>query len=273
MYESFFGLKVKPFRKTPDPAFLYRSGAHEEAMARMEQVVEDRDLMLLIGEIGAGKTTLSRVLVDKLEGPKPVLIVNPVLTPNQFLRTLAMRLGAEKPQRYKADLVEQVSDLIWEANENGSPPVIIVDECQLIPSRATFEEVRLLTNFQLDDANLLTLIMLAQPEIEKRINNKHYEAFRQRVGMWYYLGPIRQEETPEYIDHRIKVAGGDPDIFSQEAKEMIYSYTKGIPRKINNLASGALLEAFARNKKQITTDIVRDAAGDLGMKVDPHLAA
>jgi len=273
MYESFFGLKVKPFRKTPDPAFLYRSGSHEEALARMEQVVEDRDLMLLVGEIGAGKTTLSRVLVDRLEGPKPVLVVNPVLTPNQFLRTLAIRLGAENPRRYKSDLVEQVSDLIWEANENGSPPVIIVDECQLIPSRATFEEIRLLTNFQLDDSNLLTLIMLAQPEIESRINRKDYEAFRQRVGMRYYLGPIGQEETPAYIDHRVKVAGGDTDLFSRQAKEMFYPYTKGIPRKINNLASGALLEAFARNKKRVTPDIVRDAAGDLGMQMDPHLAA
>ncbi len=273
MYERFFGFKVKPFRKTPDPAFLYRSSAHEEALARMEQVVEDRDLMLMIGEIGAGKTTLSRVLVDKLEGPKPVLIVNPVLTPNQFLRTLAMRLGAEKPRHYKSDLVEQVSDLIWEANESGSPPVIIVDECQLIPSRATFEEIRLLTNFQLDDANLLALIMLAQPEIEKRIKRKDYEAYRQRVGMRYYLGPIRQEEAPEYVDHRVKVAGGDPDVFSREAKDMIYPYTGGIPRKINNLASGALLEAFGRDSKKITPDIVRDAAVDLGMQMDPHLAA
>ena len=273
MYESFFGLKVKPFRKTPDPAFLYRSHGHEEALARMEQVVDDRDLMLLIGEIGAGKTTLSRVLIDALEGPKPVLIVNPVLTPNQFLRTLATRLGAEKPRHYKADLIDQVNDLIWEANEDGAPPVVIVDEAQLIPSRATFEEVRLLTNFQLDDSNLIALILLAQPEIERRLNRREYEAFRQRIGMRYELGPLSEDETPRYIEHRVNVAGGDPSIFDEEAEMLIHQYSRGIPRKINNLASSALLEAFARERDVITAEIVRDAAQDLGMTENAELAA
>ena len=273
MYEEFFGLKVKPFRKTPDPAFMYRSRSHEEALARMEQVIEDRDLMLLIGEIGSGKTTLSRVLIDQLKGPKPVLIVNPVLTPNQFLRTLAMRLGADKPRHFKADLIDQVNDLIWEANEAGALPVVIIDEAQLIPSRATFEEIRLLTNFQLDTTNLLSLILLAQPEIEKRFNRKDYEAFRQRIGMYCYLGPLSADETPRYIKHRIAVAGGDPGIFKDDAMELIHIYTNGIPRKINNLAGSALLEGFGRGKRVITTAIIKDAARDLGMTDDTEMAA
>jgi len=273
VYESFFGLKTKPFRKTPDPAFLYRSRNHEEALARMEQVVEDRDLMLLVGEIGAGKTTLSRALVDSLEGPKPVLIVNPTLTPNQFLRTLATRLGAKKPRHYKADLIDQVNDLVWEANENGSPPVVSIDEAQLVPSRSTFEEIRLLMNFQLDDSNLLALILMAQPEIERRLRLKNYEAFKQRIGMRYRLGPLSEDETHGYIAHRIDVAGGDESIFDDEAGHLIYEYTKGIPRKINNLASSSLLEAFGVGRKVITPDIVKDAARDLGMEEEAELAA
>jgi type II secretory pathway predicted ATPase ExeA len=202
-----------------------------------------------------------------------VLILNPVLTPNQFLRTAAIRLGAEKPKYFKADLIDQVNDLIWEANESGSPPVVIIDEAQLIPSRATFEEIRLLTNFQLDDSNLMALILLAQPEIYKRINRKEYEAFRQRVGMNFDLGTLSAEETPLYIDHRITVAGGDPSIFEDEAKEIIHICTKGVPRKINNLAGNALLEAFAREQDAIGADIVRDAARDLGMAEEAELAA
>jgi len=273
VYESFFGLEVKPFRKTPDPAFLYRSRAHDEAMARMEMVVEDRDLMLLVGDIGSGKTTLSRVLIDRLDGPKPVLIVNPVLTPNQLLRTIALRLGADKPRHYKADLIDQVNDLIWDANERGNTPVIIVDEGQLIPSRATFEEIRLITNFQLDDSNLVSMILLAQPEIERRLNRKDYEAFRQRIGMQFKLGPLAAEETPLYMDHRIGVAGGDPSIFNDDAKILVHQYSKGIPRKINNLAASSMLEAFSRNKKKITPSVVKDAALDLGMTENAEMAA
>lgn len=239
----------------------------------MELVVEDREIMLLIGEIGAGKTTLSRVLIDRLDGPKPVLIVNPVLSPNQFLRTLAMRLGADKPRHYKADLVDQINELVWQLNEEGSPPLVIIDEAHLIPSRDTFEEIRLITNFQLDDLNLMAMILLAQPEIERRIKRKDYEAFRQRIGMQYSLGALSAEETPLYIDHRIQVAGGDPGIFDDKSKELIHFFAKGIPRKINNLASSCLLEAFSREKRKITADVVKDAATDLGMKEGAELAA
>lgn len=273
MYESFYGLRVKPFRMTPDPAFLYRSASHDEALARMELAAEERAVMLLIGEIGAGKTTLSRVLVDSLRGIKPVLIVNPMLSPNQFLRTLASRLGAEKPRYFKADLVDQVNDLIYSLQENGETPLIVIDEAQLVPSRATFEEIRLLTNFQLDDKNLMTLILLAQPEIERRLARKEYEAFRQRISMKFVLAPLSREETLKYIDHRVAVAGGNPAIFDKEAKIQIHSLSGGIPRKINNLAGSAMLEGFGRGAKTVSAEIVKDAARDLGIEKPLDAAA
>lgn len=273
MYESFYGLMRKPFRMTPDPAFLYRSRSHDEALARMELAAEERAVMLLIGEIGSGKTTLSRVLVDSLRGIKPVLIVNPVLSPNQFLRTLATRLGADNPRYFKADLVDQVNDLIYALHEKGETPLIVIDEAQLIPGRATFEEIRLLTNFQLDDKNLMTLILMGQPEIERRLARKEYEAFRQRIGMKFVLSPLSREETLKYIDHRIKVAGGNPAIFEKEAKILIHNLSGGIPRKINNLAGSALLEGFGRGAKVASPEIVKDAARDLGIEKPLEAAA
>lgn len=272
MYEEFYGFAKKPFRMTPDPSFLFRSRSHEEALARMELAVEERSLMLLVGEIGSGKTTLSRVLVDSLENVKPILIVNPVLTPNQFLRTVATRLGADKPKYFKADLVDQVNELVFELNEKGSPPVIIIDEAQLIPGRSTFEEIRLLTNFQLDDKNLMSIILMGQPEIEKRLERKEYEAFRQRLALRYTLEPLSEKETIAYIEHRLRLVGGEPDIFTMEAKKLIYRLTSGIPRKINNLAGSCLLEGFGRGAKKIGVEIVEDAGKDLGMKEQQQAA-
>lgn len=272
MYEEFYGLARKPFRMTPDPSFLFRSHSHEEALARMELAVEERSIMLLVGEIGSGKTTLSRVLVDSLTNIKPILIVNPVLTPNQFLRTVASRLGADKPKYFKADLVDQVNDMVFELNEKGTPPVIIIDEAQLIPGRSTFEEIRLLTNFQLDEKNLMTIILMGQPEIEKRLERKEYEAFRQRLSLLYKLEPLSEKETMTYIEHRLALAGGKPTIFTMEAKKLIYRLTGGIPRKINNLAGSCLLEGFGRQVKNIGIDIVENAAKDLGMKEQQQAA-
>ena len=132
MYTEFYGLTTKPFRKTPDPGFFFRSRGHAEALERLRYAAEEREVMVLTGEVGSGKTTVSRTLIDSLDGEYRVaLIINPVLTPNGFLRTLALRLGAEKPRYFKSDLIEQVSDLLFAMYENknspdseGGPPVL-----------------------------------------------------------------------------------------------------------------------------------------------------
>src|SRR3972149_4677361 len=184
MYEEYFGLKQKPFRKTPDPAFLFLSKSHEEALARMALAAEGQETMLLVGDVGVGKTTLSRSLMDQLdETYRIALIINPALTPNGLLRSLAYRLGVEEPARYKVDLIEQVQGAFWKMHEQGMKPVIIIDEAHLIPTRATYEELRMLTNYQLDDQNLMSIIIMAQPEIERRLKRKEYQAFLQRIGI------------------------------------------------------------------------------------------
>lgn len=264
MYKEFYGLKARPFSKTPDPRFLFMSKEHKEALARMQYGVEERELVLMTGEIGTGKTTLSRALVDSLdESCKPILIINPRLSPTQFLKLLARRLGVEKPSYFKSDLVEEISATLYEHYEKGVCPVVIIDEAQLIPGKGTFDEIRLLTNCQLDDQNLFSLILIGQPELRARLKRKHYESLLQRVGIHYHLKPLDFDETCSYVNHRLQVAGVDRTIFTDEAMEELFKYSEGVPRKINNIASNALLEGFGKDAAVIDRDIVFDIAQDM----------
>jgi len=267
MYEQFYGLKVKCFSKTPDPAFLYHGRAHAEALARLQYAVEERDLVLLTGEIGSGKTTLSRALIDSLDDTyRPMLIINPALPPAQFLKTLARKLGVEKPKRYKVDLLEQINERLFKSYEKGVCPVVIVDEAQLIPGKDTFEEIRLLTNFQLDDKNLMSLVLIGQTELRARLKRPAYGALRQRIGMSCHLTPLNEDETAEYLRHRLKVAGRDAPLFTEEAVAAIYRCTGGVPRLINTIATGSLLTGFGQGASEIDADIVTDVAKDLSLE-------
>jgi type II secretory pathway predicted ATPase ExeA len=257
MYEAFYGLRERPFAKTPDPRFLFLSRGHREALARLLYAVEERDLILLTGEIGCGKTTLSRALMDELdEHYRIILIINPRLTPLEFLRLLALRLGVEDPSRFKTDLLEQIGSALYRLYEDGVCPVLIVDEAQLVPHKETFDEIRLLTNFQLDDRNLLSVVLMGQPELRKRLAHRVYEPLRQRVGMQYDLRPLSLDETAEYLDHRLQVAGGASGLFTAGAVEGIHRYSGGIPRKINHAAALALLEGFGRESRSIDAGIL-----------------
>ncbi len=258
MFEEFFGFTTKPFGKTPDPGFLYESPQHGEALARLEYAVEEKELSLLVGEIGSGKTTLSRALIDRIGEARPViLLINPRLTPAQLLRSIASGLGLQ-PARFRNDLLDQIHARLFELYEEGREPVLIIDEAQLIPAKATFDEIRLLTNFQLDDQNLLSVLLIGQPELETRLDRPHYAPLRQRIGMRYRLGPLSLEETERYIEHRIRVAGGSRSPFTGEAVRAMYDVSGGIPRLLNTLATTALLDAFGDDAR--TIDPARIAA-------------
>jgi general secretion pathway protein A len=266
MYEEFYGLRARCFSKTPDPAFLYYSKGHAEALARLQYAVEERDFVLLTGDIGSGKTTLSRALIDALDGSfKPILITNPVLSPAQFLRALAKKLGVARPQHFKSDLLEQINEQLYRFYEEKVCPVLIIDEAQLIPDKDTFDELRLLTNYQLDDKNLIALVLIGQSELRARLKRPAYAALRQRIGMSFHLTPLDKDETSRYIEHRLRVGGRDGELFTPAAVEALHQLSKGIPRVINTLATGALLNGLGAGAQSITPEAVLDAAADLGL--------
>jgi type II secretory pathway predicted ATPase ExeA len=266
MFEEFFGLRAKPFGKTPDPSFLYESHQHKEALARLEYAVEEKELALLVGDIGSGKTTLSRALIDRVGESHPViLIINPRLTPTQLLRAVARGLEIE-PARFRNDLLDQIHTKLFALYEEKCEPVLMIDEAQLIPSKATFDEIRLLTNFQLDDQNLLSVVLIGQPELEGRLEREAYAPLRQRIGMRYSLGPLSLDETIEYIEHRIHVAGGARNPFSASAMQEMHRLSGGVPRLINTLATTSLLDAFGDDAETIEAPRVASAAREHRME-------
>jgi len=266
MYEQYYGFKLKPFTKTPDPKFLFFSKTHEEAFARLHYAVEEKELILLTGEVGSGKTTLTRALIDSLsEKYRIVILINPRLTPLQFLRTVAKRFNIDVPYNFKDNILDAIYEKVYEDYEAGISPVIIIDEAQLIPSKETFEEIRLLTNFQLDDINLLSLILVGQTDLRRRLNHKVYLPLRQRIGLFYHLGPLAEDEITAYIEHRLRVSGLEEPLFTEGAIKLIYQYSQGIPRVINSLATSALLEGVGKDLFILDESLIHTAARELGL--------
>ena len=261
MFESHFGLREKPFRKTPDPRYLFLNEAYEEALEQLLYAVEERDLALLTGEVGAGKTLLSRALVDRLGDRYEVgMILNPRLSPRQFLRTVASEIGVNEPRFHAADLLEQIHDRLLELDEAKRPALLIVDEAHLIPSKATFEEIRLLTNFQLDDRNLIAIVLIGQPELRERLQHRAYRALTQRIGAQFHLTPLSEEDSASYLRHRVRVAGGQRELFTRGALQVLHRAAGGLPRVLNHLATQALLEGLAREATRIDEEIATAAA-------------
>src|SRR5262245_44795420 len=258
MFEAHFGLREKPFRKTPDPRYLFLNEDYEEALEQLLYAVEERDLALLTGEVGAGKTLLSRALIDRLGDRYEVgMILNPRLSHRQFLRTVASELGVAEPRFHTASLLEQIHDRLLALDEAGRPALLIVDEAHLIPSKATFEEIRLLTNFQLDDRNLIALVLIGQPELRERLQHRAYRALTQRIGAQFHLTPLSAPDSVAYLKHRPALPGATRAIFTAEALERLHEAAGGVPRVLNHLATQSLLEGMGRGQSTVDEEIVR----------------
>lgn len=266
MYKEFYGLREKPFSKTPDPRFLYLSKGHQEALARLQYVLEERELALLTGEIGCGKTTISRALMDSMgDAYHFSFIFNPRLNAMEFLRGIARGLLVEDPSANKDELLREITDALYRFHQEGRCPVFVIDEAQLVPGREIFDEIRLLTNFQLDDRNLLSMIIMGQPELRRILAAPVYEPFRQRIAINYHLSPLDLEETLEYLDFRMEVAGGSAGIFSPDAVQSIYELSGGVPRRINVVATNALLEGFGMEASLIDGAIIDGLRDELSI--------
>lgn len=265
MYEGYWNLSEKPFENTPDPRFLYHSQKHEEALSRMLYAVrEQKGAAILTGEYGSGKTLLSRVFMEELSSDKyhTALIFNPRLPSLELIKEIAYQLGVDTATlSAKTDLLHHLNDTLYRNMDVGKKTVVVVDEAQTIPNESTFEELRLLLNFQLDDNFLLTLILLGQPELKEKI--KGLPQLRQRLAVRYHLKALTEEEIKEYVQHRLEVAGAQEPIFSEDAFSEIYRFSAGIPRRINNICDMALMVACGEGSEQIDRETIREVAEDL----------
>lgn len=266
MYKEFYNFREKPFSKTPDPRFLYQSEGHQEALARLQYVIEEREIALLTGEIGCGKTTISRALMDSMgEGYHFCFVINPRLTAAEFLRVVARDLTIAAPSEKKDELLREITEVLYRFHQQGICPVLIIDEAQMIPDREIFDEIRLLTNFQLDDRNLMSVVIMGQPELRRILAAPVYEPFRQRLALNYHLQPLTLEETQEYLDFRMDVAGGNPGLFSPDAIQRIYELSGGVPRRINVIATNVLLEGFGSDTAWIDASLVEGMSHELAI--------
>jgi general secretion pathway protein A len=264
MYEKYWELSEKPFENTPDPQFLYYSNQHREALARLYYAVQEKKgAAMLTGEMGCGKTLLSRTLINDLDAEKfqPALIINPTLTPLQMLGEIGIQLGGREVFRDRISMMDALWEILKTNRKNGKWSVIIIDEAQQIKRTDVFQELRMLLNYQVEREFLLTLILLGQPELRDRINR--LRAFKQRISIRCHLGRLDPGEVSIYINHRLSVAGGQKPIFANDALELISEYSGGIPRSINNICDMCLLVGFIDKTKEIDEAIVERTVEEL----------
>ena len=263
MYAEWYGLKERAFGKTPDPRYLFLNELYEEALERLVYSVEEMELALLTGEVGSGKTLLTRALVDRLGGRYETgLMLNPRLGPRQFLRAAASELGVEGPRFHAEELLDQVHARLLELDRQGRAALLVVDEAHLIPGRPTFEEIRLLTNFQLDDRNLLAVVLVGQPELRERLRRPAHRPLTQRIGAHFHLTALSEADAAAYLGHRVEVAGGRRALFTPPAVRVLHAASGGVPRVLNHLATQALLEGMARGVRTVDEDVARAAVAD-----------
>jgi general secretion pathway protein A len=264
MYEAYWELHEPPFDNSPNPKFFYLSPEHEEALVRLVYTVRHRKgCGMLTGEYGCGKTTLSRALIQRLEAERYEigLLTNPSWSATDFLREALYQLGIESQERSKPELLHLLNDVFFRNFREGRDTVIIVDEAQLIEDDAVFEELRLLMNFQTDDRFLVTLLLIGSPELRERVRRlKHLD---QRITIRYHLNTLDYTHTAAYVGHRLTMAGRTTPIFTEEAIKLIFDFTRGTPREINNLCDVALLVGYTKRAKEIGEKIIAEVIKDM----------
>ena len=264
MYEAYWELSEPPFDNSPNPKFFYLSPEHEEALVRLVYTVRHRKgCGMLTGEYGCGKTTLSRALIQRLEAERYEigLLTNPRWNATDFLREALYQLGVETSEKHKPDLLHLLNDLFFRNYREGRDTVIIVDEAQLLDDEGVFEELRLLMNFQTDDRFLVTLLLIGSPELREKVRRlKHLD---QRITIRYHLNTLDDAHTSAYIAHRLKMAGRTKPIFTEEAVKLIFDFTRGTPREINNLCDVALLVGYTKRVKDVGEKIVAEVIKDM----------
>ena len=270
IYNEFYGFSEQPFSITPDPRFLFYSERHREAFNHLLFGIKERKGFIQVtGEVGAGKTTLCRAFLEQLgESYTTALILNPVMTSNQLLRSILRELGLEAPYNDRVRAYETLNEFLLGELDAGRDVVLIIDEAQdLTPE--LLEQVRLLSNLETDQRKLLQIVLIGQPELRDILDARGLRQLRQRITVRYHLGGLSSPETEHYILHRLQVAGGNSrPTFNRSALRKIHRSSGGIPRLINVVCDKTLLCGFVDGEAHLTTRHVRRALRDLGGRLN-----
>jgi general secretion pathway protein A len=267
VYREFYGLKELPFALTPDPRFIYFTPSHTEVMANLHYGIEcGKGLVVVTGEVGTGKTTILRWMMQRLDRTVLVAyIFNPRLTVPEFYQHITALLDVQQWET-KSDLLLELGKTLESRHARGLRTVLIIDEAQVL-SPYVLEEIRLLSNFESDTAKQLQIILTGQPELREVLNQRELRQLKQRVALRCVIKPLPNvEETEHYISSRLLVAGAErTDIFSPGAIDYIFRCSEGIPRQINNLCDNALLTGYAANEPVIGRAIIEEVAETFDM--------
>jgi putative secretion ATPase (PEP-CTERM system associated) len=265
MYESFFNLKSKPFDLLPNPEFLFPSKSHKRALTYLDYGIRERTgFILLTGEIGSGKTTIIRDLINKRH--ERVILSKIFNTRVDFDQLIAMvndDFNIPIEGKDKIALLRDLNDFLIDQYARGNKPTLIIDEAQNLTPHL-LEEIRMLSNLETDDAKLLQIILVGQPELRKTLAMPSLLQLRQRISIYCHIHPLTRHEVEEYILHRLEVAGNREAVrFSGESVDIIFTYSRGIPRLINIICDFLMLSAFAEETTDIDKELVQDIIGDL----------
>jgi len=268
MYQNFFGFKEKPFKLVPNPAYLFLSRNHEEALAHLTYAVSQGEgFMLITGEVGTGKTTLCRAFLENLDPDTEVAyIFNPKLDSLQLLRAVIDEFGISTDAGTLKGLIDALNAFLITEKAKGKNIVLLIDEAQNL-SFEVLEQIRLLSNLETTRSKLIQIILVGQPELEEMLNSPRMRQLGQRITLTCSLMPLTYAETRDYIQHRLNIASRKPGvIFPRSAVQAVYRYSKGIPRRINIICDRTLLTAFGLNHRQITAKITRSAVREVSGK-------
>jgi type II secretory pathway predicted ATPase ExeA len=271
-YLDFYELAQEPFSNAPVSRFYYSSAQHAQALMRLTHAVSGmKGLAVLVGDIGAGKTTLARRMLDSLPEEEYeaalLVIIHSGITAGWLLRRIALQLGVENPSEEKLALLSQLYQRLVRIYEQGKKAVVLIDEAQMLSTREIMEEFRGLLNLEVPERKLLSFVFFGLPEIEE--NLRLDPPLAQRVALKYRLEPLNAEATDAYVRHRLRLAGAPRVPFSQGALARIHAHTRGTPRLINTLCDNALFEGFVARTREIDERAVDRVARDLGIEAPP----